>query len=230
MIFQEPMTSLNPVMTIGDQIAETLFLHRELTPAAVRARTLELLDLVRISDPKRRIDDYPHRLSGGMRQRVMIAIAIALEPKVLIADEPTTALDVTIQAQILDLLQSMQRQFGIALVLITHDLGVVARMADRVLVMYAGRTIEEADSASLFANPKHPYTAGLFGAMPSSGNRKSRLTEIPGMVPPLHEHSAGCTFAPRCEQARAECRMGVPALMPAGPAHWVACPVVMRSE
>jgi peptide/nickel transport system ATP-binding protein len=228
MIFQEPMTSLNPVMTVGDQIAETLLLHRNMSTGAARRRTLELLDLVRISDPQRRIDEYPHRLSGGMRQRVMIAMALALEPRVLIADEPTTALDVTIQAQILDLLQSMQRQLGIAMVLITHDLGVVARMADRVLVMYAGRTIEEADSETLFGNPMHPYTVGLFGSMPGAGGRKSRLKEIPGMVPPLHDRPPGCAFAPRCEQARPSCRVQVPISSAVGPNHAVACPVVAQ--
>jgi peptide/nickel transport system ATP-binding protein len=226
MIFQEPMTSLNPVMKVGDQVAETLLLHREMSTAAARCRTLELLDLVRISDPHLRIDEYPHRLSGGMRQRVMIAMALALEPKVLIADEPTTALDVTIQAQILDLLQSMQRQLGIALVLITHDLGVVARMADRVLVMYAGRTIEEADAATLFAHPRHPYTIGLFGSMPGQGRRKSRLKEIPGMVPALHERPAGCAFAPRCGLVQPACRAWVPTLVGADGAHAVACRVV----
>ena len=226
MIFQEPMTSLNPVMTVGDQIAETLLLHRGLGAAAARARTLELLDLVRISDPASRIDEYPHRLSGGMRQRVMIAMALALEPEVLIADEPTTALDVTIQAQILDLLQAMQRQLGIALVLITHDLGVVARMADRVLVMYSGRSIEEADSAAFFAAPRHPYTLGLFGSMPGPGRRKSRLKEIPGMVPPLHTRQSGCAFAPRCEFVIDRCRSDTPALVEREGGHSVACHVV----
>ena len=229
MIFQEPMTSLNPVMTIGEQITETLRWHRGMTAAAARDRALELLDLVRISDPRRQIDEYPHRLSGGMRQRVMIAMALALEPKVLIADEPTTALDVTIQAQILELLQSMQRRLSIALVLITHDLGVVARMADRVMVMYAGRSIEEADASSFFAHPRHPYSLGLFGSMPTAGQRKTRLKEIPGMVPGLRDMPAGCAFAPRCEWVIERCRVAVPPLAPVEAGTAVACHVVTES-
>ncbi|WP_270936241.1 ABC transporter ATP-binding protein, partial [Falsiroseomonas oryzae] len=201
MIFQEPMTSLNPVMTVGDQVAESLILHRGLSRTAARRRAVELLDLVRIADPQRRIDDYPHRLSGGMRQRVMIAMALALEPRVLIADEPTTALDVTIQAQILELLRAMQRSLGMGLLLITHDLGVVAQLADRVAVMYAGRIVEEASVTDLFDHPTHPYTQGLFGATPAREQVRARLREIPGMVPSLAARPPGCAFAARCAVA-----------------------------
>jgi len=222
MIFQEPMTSLNPVMTIGDQIVETLLAHRPMTGAAARRRALDLLEMVRISEPGRRLDDYPHRLSGGMRQRVMIAIALALEPKILIADEPTTALDVTIQAQILDLLRSMQKQLGIGIMLITHDLGVVAQMADRVMVMYAGRKIEEGSVSALLRNPSHPYTRGLLGSMPRSGAPRHRLQEIPGMVPALGSRPDGCAFAPRCAEAMASC-VTMPQLKSVGLLHRVSC-------
>ena len=227
MIFQEPMTSLNPVMTVGDQIMETLRAHRAVTPAAARRRALELLDLVRISEPARRLDDYPHRLSGGMRQRVMIAMALALEPKILIADEPTTALDVTIQSQILDLLRNMQRLLGLGIVLITHDLGVVAQMADRVMVMYAGRKIEEGSTAALLRVPSHPYTLGLLGSMPRAGARRQRLQEIPGMVPPLRARPAGCAFAPRCAEAMPVCAE-LPQLGDWTPGHRVACHARVR--
>ena len=224
MIFQEPMTSLNPVLTIGEQVAETLILHQKLSPKAARERVLELLTLVRMSAPLQRIDQYPHELSGGMRQRVMIAMALACEPKLLIADEPTTALDVTVQAQILDLLMEMRDRLGMAIVLITHDLGVVAETADRVAVMYAGRKVEEATVFELFANPQHPYTQGLIRATPGAGERRqARLVEIRGMVPPLHLMPPGCSFAPRCDSATAACGVSPPALKSVGPVHEVAC-------
>jgi peptide/nickel transport system ATP-binding protein len=227
MIFQEPMTSLNPVMTVGDQIIETLLLHRQLGRAAARRRAIQMLDRVRIADPHKRIDDYPHRLSGGMRQRVMIAMALALEPRLLIADEPTTALDVTIQAQIIELLRTVQQEFGMALLLITHDLGVVAQLADRVLVMYAGRVVEEAPAESLYQRAQHPYTQGLFGATPAGGQAKRRLREIPGMVPPLTDLPTGCAFAPRCGFAEPVCRRELPEPTPAGLGR-VACHVAAR--
>jgi oligopeptide/dipeptide ABC transporter ATP-binding protein len=227
MIFQEPMTSLNPVMTVGRQIAEVLTLHEGLRGAAARARALELLDLVRIPDAARRIDDYPHRLSGGMRQRVMIAIAVACRPALLIADEPTTALDVTIQAQVLDLLDTLRRELGMALVLITHDLGVVAQWADRVVVMYAGRKVEEALPATLFARPLHPYTRGLLAASPRPDGgphyRQRPLAEIPGSIVSA-AGERGCPFRPRCPEARDACGVFLPEPEPAGPDHLVACP------
>ena len=221
MVFQEPMTSLNPALTVGEQIGEVLMQHRGLSRRQAIARAAELLELVRVPDPARRVADYPHRLSGGMRQRVMIAMAIACEPRLLIADEPTTALDVTVQAQVLDLLLSIRAQFGMAILLITHDLGVVAETADRVAVMYAGRKIEEGATASLFASPQHPYTRGLLAASPHIepedtivGRNRSRLTEIPGMVPALDAMPPGCRFAPRCPEARGVCHTAPPALLP----------------
>ncbi|MGF3027669.1 ABC transporter ATP-binding protein [Methylobacterium aquaticum] len=223
MIFQEPMTSLNPALTVGDQIGEVLVRHRGFTRRQALTRAEELLDLVRVPDPRRRVTEYPHRLSGGMRQRVMIAMAIACEPKLLIADEPTTALDVTVQAQVLDLLASIRARFGMAILLITHDLGVVAETADRVAVMYAGRKVEEAATARLFADPQHPYTRGLLGAIPevadddpAMGRDRPRLSEIPGMVPALDAMPPGCRFAPRCPEAMPVCRTAPPALRPAG--------------
>ena len=224
MIFQEPMTSLNPVLTIGEQVAETLILHQRLSPRAARERVLELLALVRMSAPRQRIDQYPHELSGGMRQRVMIAMALACEPALLIADEPTTALDVTVQAQILDLLLEMRDRLGMAIVLITHDLGVVAETADRVAVMYAGRKVEEATVFELFRAPQHPYTQGLLRSTPGAGDlRAARLVEIKGMVPPLNAMPAGCSFAPRCDWAIDACRRAFPPLETTGPSHEVAC-------
>jgi peptide/nickel transport system ATP-binding protein len=227
MIFQEPMTSLNPVLTVGRQIGETLTLHQGLSRSAAEAKAVEMLTLVGIPDPARRVKEYPHQLSGGMRQRVMIAIALACNPKLLIADEPTTALDVTIQAQILDLMRELKRRVGAAIVLITHDLGVVAEVAERVIVMYAGRKVEEAAVGPLFRNPLHPYTRGLIGAVPRLGSSLSgetrRLSEIPGLVPSLKERIQGCVFAPRCSLATDLCRQVAPALDEKADGHIVAC-------
>ena len=226
-IFQEPMTSLNPVLTVGRQIGETLRLHQGLSRTQAEERAVEMLTLVGIPEPKRRVREYPHQLSGGMRQRVMIAIALACSPKLLIADEPTTALDVTIQAQILDLMRDLKRRVGAAIMLITHDLGVVAEVADRVVVMYAGRKVEEASVTDLFRNPRHPYTRGLMGAVPRLGaaeqGETGRLAEIPGMVPSLKSRIEGCVFAGRCPQVAEICRKAAPALEPKGPAHLAAC-------
>ena len=218
MIFQEPMTSLNPVLTIGSQIAEILLLHERLSRRAAWDKAVEMLRLVRIPEPEERARAYPHQLSGGMRQRAMIAMALACNPKVLIADEPTTALDVTIQAQILDLMRELQETFGTAIILITHDMGVVAENADRVVVMYAGRKVEEAAAAELFDNPGHPYTKGLLGSIPhldtaARTTRRTRLNEIKGMVPSLFNLPAGCSFAPRCTLATDECRATPPPLI-----------------
>ncbi|MFM7137360.1 MAG: ABC transporter ATP-binding protein [Planctomycetota bacterium] len=223
MIFQEPMTSLNPVFTIGAQVAEAVRLHRAVTPAAARARALELFRLVRIADPERRLDEYPHQLSGGMRQRVMIAMALACEPDLLIADEPTTALDVTIQAQILELLADLRRRLGMALLLITHDLGVVAETCDHVAVMYAGQIVEQAPAAELFARPLHPYTIGLLAARPEH-RTGAPLAAIPGMVPQPRDFPAGCRFHPRCPFAReARCTAEAPDLRPLAASHLVRC-------
>src|SRR5882757_1811445 len=223
MVFQEPMTSLNPVLTVGGQIAETLRLHQHLDRRAVVERAVEMLSLVGIAEPRRRAGEYPHQLSGGMRQRVMIAIALACNPKLLIADEPTTALDVTIQAQILDLLADLKSRVGAAIIVITHDLGVVAEIAERVIVMYAGRKVEEAKVADLFRAPRHPYTQGLIGALPKLGSSlagdETRLVEIPGVVPDLKERIAGCVFASRCPSARDVCRNLAPALEIKAPLH-----------
>ncbi|MFI6088016.1 ABC transporter ATP-binding protein [Streptomyces sp. NPDC051218] len=211
MIFQEPMTSLNPVLTVGRQIGEVLRRHQGLSKKEARARAVELLDLVGIPAPAQRVDEYPHQLSGGMRQRVMIAIAVACDPSVLIADEPTTALDVTVQAGILEVLQSLRERLGTAIVLITHDLGVVADAADRVLVMYAGRPVEQAPVHELFAEPRHPYTRGLLSAvLRPGGEGKRRLPEIPGLVPSLDAQPDACTFAPRCAHADDRCTTGRP--------------------
>jgi peptide/nickel transport system ATP-binding protein len=227
MIFQEPMTSLNPVLTIGHQIAEVLTLHRGLSKEDAVERSIEMLRVVHIPEPERRVKQYPHELSGGMRQRVMIAIALACEPRLLIADEPTTALDVTIQAQILDLMSELKKRTGAAIVLITHDLGVVAEMAERVVVMYAGRKVEETPVTELFARPCHPYTRGLLDSIPKlSGGRcgaMMRLSEIAGTVPSLAEPIIGCAFAPRCAYATARCRTEYPPLEEKLPRHRVAC-------
>ena len=228
MIFQEPMTSLNPVLTIGRQIAETLTLHQGLDRRAALAKAVEMLRLVHIPEAERRIAEYPHQLSGGMRQRVMIAMALACNPKLLIADEPTTALDVTIQAQILDLMRELKHQIDAAIVLITHDLGVVAEMAQRVVVMYAGRKAEEASVGDLFRRPRHPYTRGLLASVPHLGaslgrDQTPRLAEIPGTVPSLREPIPGCPFAARCPFATDICRRETPAFEEKGPAHFAAC-------
>jgi peptide/nickel transport system ATP-binding protein len=226
MIFQEPMTSLNPVLTVGRQIREPLRLHQGQDRAAAEKRAVEMLALVGIPEPERRVDAYPHQMSGGMRQRVMIAMALACNPKLLIADEPTTALDVTVQAQILDLMRDLKRRVGAAIMLITHDLGVVAEVAEHVVVMYAGRKVEEAPARQLFATPRHPYTQGLLGAVPKLGSSLAgdgtRLAEIPGLVPSLKRRIEGCVFAGRCPRATDVCRKAAPALQEAG-GHWVAC-------
>ena len=223
MIFQEPMTSLNPVLSIGRQIAETLTVHRHASGREALERAVEMLRLVQIAEPERRIAEYPHQLSGGMRQRVMIALALACRPEVLIADEPTTALDVTIQAQILALLGDLQRRLGMGIVLITHDLGIVAESCDRVVVMYAGRKVEEAATVDLFDRPLHPYTRALMASMPSMNASAARLSEIPGMVPAPRDLGHGCAFAPRCTFATERCRREVPALDEHGGGHLVAC-------
>jgi len=229
MIFQEPMTSLNPVLTVGTQIAENVVRHMGVPWPAARERAREMLDLVRIADAKRRLDEYPHQLSGGMRQRVMIAMALSCDPQVLIADEPTTALDVTIQAQILDLMLELKEKTGTAIVLITHDLGVVAETTERVVVMYAGRKVEEAPVEALFDNPLHPYTRGLMRAIPrldidaEEGGTRPRLQEIPGLVPRLTQPIVGCAFAARCELATDRCRAQAPPVVDAGGGHTVAC-------
>jgi len=212
MVFQEPMTSLNPVLTIGEQIAEALHAHGSTTRERARVRAIELLGLTGIPDPQRQVEAYPHTLSGGMRQRAMIAMAIACAPKLLIADEPTTALDVTVQAQILELLRDLQSRLAMGLLLITHDLGVVAELADRVAVMYAGRIVETAPAERLFAQPLHPYTAGLLTASLAFEDSSGPLTEIPGQPPDLAALAAGCAFAPRCPRADARCRVETPLL------------------
>jgi len=223
MIFQEPMTSLNPAFTIGAQIVEGLRRHRALTRGAAAARALEMLARVRIPAPEQRFHEYPHQLSGGMRQRVMIAMALACAPRLLIADEPTTALDVTIQAQILELLGTLQRDSGTAVVLITHDLGVVAETADEVAVMYAGRIVERAAAPRLFAHPEHPYTVGLLGAIPRLDGERARLASIEGQVPSPLLAMAGCRFAPRCPFAVERCRHEPPVLREIEARHLVAC-------
>jgi peptide/nickel transport system ATP-binding protein len=224
MIFQDPMSSLNPVLTIADQIMEPLRQHQGLSARAARRQAIELLEMVRISDASRRIDDYPHRLSGGMRQRVMIAIAVACRPKLLIADEPTTALDVTIQSQILELLRDLQREIGMSVILITHDLGVVAEFAQRVVVMYAGRVVESAPVDALFARPMHPYTEGLIRAVPNLDEDVYRLATIPGNIPDPSVSIAGCRFNPRCREAVRSCMEETPALVSAGAGHIARCP------
>jgi peptide/nickel transport system ATP-binding protein len=223
MIFQEPMTSLNPVLTIGRQIAETVMVHQRASRAEALQRAVEMLRLVQIPEPERRASEYPHQLSGGMRQRVMIALALACKPELLIADEPTTALDVTIQAQILDLIKRLQAELGMGVVLITHDLGVVAENCDRVVVMYAGRKVEETSVLTLFTQPLHPYTRALMASMPAMNSDLTRLTEIPGMVPSPHELGPGCAFAARCQHAQQRCHDRSPGLSEQGQDHLVAC-------
>ncbi|NKC33304.1 ABC transporter ATP-binding protein [Falsiroseomonas selenitidurans] len=232
MIFQEPMTSLNPVLTVGRQIGETLRLHQGLSAQAAEDRAVEMLNLVGIPEAKRRVREYPHQLSGGMRQRVMIAIALACNPKLLIADEPTTALDVTIQAQILDLMRDLKHRVGAAIVLITHDLGVVAEVAERVVVMYAGKKVEEAPVHALFNSPRHPYTQGLLGSVPKLGSsltgEATRLAEIPGLVPSLKQKIPGCVFASRCPHATELCTAVAPALEEKALGHVAACHYALR--
>jgi peptide/nickel transport system ATP-binding protein len=230
MIFQEPMTSLNPVITVGRQISEALILHQGMSRKEALDRSIEMLRLVRIPEPQQRVREYPHQLSGGMRQRVMIAMALACNPKVLIADEPTTALDVTIQAQILELIVELKERLGTAVILITHDLGVVAETTRRVIVMYAGRKVEEADCEALFETPLHPYTHGLLSSIPGLGilaggeaARRDRLTEIPGIVPALNALPPGCAFAPRCPHADGQCHAHRPPYEQKRSGHWAAC-------
>jgi peptide/nickel transport system ATP-binding protein len=223
MIFQEPMTSLNPSFTIGDQIIETILRHRGGTRGDARKRAIELLRRVHIPSPERRIDEFPHKLSGGMRQRVMIAMALACDPRLLIADEPTTALDVTLQAQILDLMRELKAQSGAAIILITHDLGVVAEVCDEVAVMYAGEIVERAGVDELFANPQHPYTVGLLGSIPRLGRRTSHLATIEGVVPNMTDPPPGCRFAARCPFAKSACVAAPPPLQKLSPAHWSRC-------
>jgi oligopeptide/dipeptide ABC transporter ATP-binding protein len=223
MIFQEPMTSLNPVFRIGEQIAEVLRLHRGLPKTAALDVATELLTQVGIPSPGERLQDYPHQLSGGMRQRVMIAMALACDPQLLIADEPTTALDVTIQAQIMDLLKTLQQERGMATLLITHDLGIVAEAADRVAIMYAGRILETAPVDVLYANPVHPYTHGLLDCIPRVGERRSRLTPIEGTVPAPGSNPDGCSFLERCPESFAPCKGELPPLKEIEPGHWVRC-------
>ena len=224
MIFQEPMTSLNPVFTVGDQIGEAIRLHQKLGRKAAREKTIEMLKLVRIADAESRVDSYPHQLSGGMRQRVMIAMALSCNPSLLIADEPTTALDVTIQAQILELIGELKQKLGMALLLITHDLGVVAERADEVAIMYGGIIVERASAREIFRRPLHPYTVGLLNSLPgASGHKKKRLAAIPGVVPSPLDLPSGCRFRDRCPRAREVCAGAQPPLAELEPGHWAAC-------
>ena len=224
MVFQEPMTSLNPVLTVERQITESLQLHKGMDKTASRERALELMRMVGIPDPENRIKNYPHQFSGGMRQRVMIAMAISCDPRLIIADEPTTALDVTIQAQILDLMTSLSAQLGTALIIITHNLGVVARYADRVAVMYAGKIVEEGYAKDIYANPKHPYTVGLLNSVPRlDRDRQDTLDPIEGMPPDLIDIPNGCSFAPRCRYAYEKCTQETPQLESVSDAHTAAC-------
>jgi len=223
MIFQEPMTSLNPVHTVGHQIVEGIRAHLDLSPEGAKARAIEMLELVRIPSAASRFDEYPHRLSGGMRQRVMIAMALACDPTLLIADEPTTALDVTIQAQILDLLRDLRERLNMSMLIITHDLGVIAEIADDVLVMYAGKVVESASVRDLFADPQHPYTIGLLGSIPRLETEVARLATIEGVVPSAHNQPKGCRFAPRCPFADRRCHSEPPPLRTLSPGHEVAC-------
>jgi oligopeptide/dipeptide ABC transporter ATP-binding protein len=223
MIFQEPMTSLNPVFTVGDQIVEAVRTHKRISPRAARQHALDLLDKVRIPSAARRLDDYPHQLSGGMRQRIMIAIALSCSPRLLIADEPTTALDVTIQAQLLDLLNDIREEFGTAIILITHNMGVIAEVADRVVVMYGGRVIEEANVFDLFDRPQHPYTEGLMASTPDITASAARLTTIPGSMPSAETIQPGCIFAPRCRRSIEACAQEQPALFELSGGQKAAC-------
>jgi len=223
MIFQEPMTSLNPVFSIGDQIMETIRAHENLPAAALRKRAIDMLDKAGIPSAARRLDDYPHQMSGGQRQRVMIAIALACNPKLLIADEPTTALDVTIQAQILDLLMDLRDEFRMAIMIITHNMGVIAETADRVLVMYAGRVIEEAPVARVFDHPVHPYTRGLLECVPSITEDRARLIAIPGTLPDPARRPPGCRYSVRCRYAQPSCSEALPPLILEEADHWAAC-------
>jgi peptide/nickel transport system ATP-binding protein len=223
MIFQEPMTSLNPSYTIGEQIIEAIVRHRGVSRHEARERAIDMLRRVRIPSPEERIDDYPHRLSGGMRQRVMIAIALACDPELLIADEPTTALDVTIQAQILDLMRDLKAETGAAIILITHDLGVVAEVCDEVAVMYAGQIVERAPVAALFEDPQHPYTLGLMGSIPRLDRRADRLATIEGSLPDMTEPPAACRFAPRCPFVEERCTAAAPPVVTLGAGHWSRC-------
>ena len=223
MIFQEPMTSLNPAFTVGDQIVEGILRHREVTKQQAREHAVEMLRRVRIPSPERRFDEYPHKLSGGMRQRVMIAMALACDPKLLIADEPTTALDVTIQAQILDLMRQLRDETGAAIMVITHDLGVIAEIAHEVIVMYAGKIVERAEVSALFREPQHPYTIGLLGSIPKLTTEQPRLTTIEGVVPNPLAMPVGCRFHPRCPFATDQCRSAEPALSEVQPGHFAAC-------
>jgi oligopeptide/dipeptide ABC transporter ATP-binding protein len=229
MIFQEPMTSLNPIFTVGHQISEAIAVHQGVSKRDAMEKAVEMLHRVSIPQPEQRAHSYPHQLSGGMRQRVMIAMALSCNPKVLIADEPTTALDVTIQAQILELMRELQQAYGMAMILITHDMGVVAENADRVSVMYAGRKVEEADVDDLFERPAHPYTRGLLASIPhldgtpNTSTSRARLSEIKGIVPSLVRLPHGCSFAPRCSYATDKCRTAFPPLEQCRPGHWVAC-------
>ena len=222
MIFQEPMTSLNPVFTIGDQLCETFMLHQGLTKKQAEAKALGLLEMVKIPEPGQRLKEYPYQLSGGMRQRVMIAMALACLPELLIADEPTTALDVTIQAQILDLMRNLQEKMGTAIAFITHDLGVVSEMCNRVIVLYCGEVMEEANIDDIFENPKHPYTVGLMGTLPKF-DQPGHLATIPGTVPPSGKYPEGCVFAPRCQYATEQCNACKPPLVDLGDDHKVRC-------
>jgi oligopeptide/dipeptide ABC transporter ATP-binding protein len=224
MIFQEPMTSLNPVYTIGNQITETIILHQGLRKREARKRAIEMLTAVGISSPEQRVDEYPHQLSGGMRQRAMIAMALSCHPSLLIADEPTTALDVTIQAQVLDLMNDLRKKFGASILFITHDLGVIAKMADHVVVMYLGKIVESAPVRDIFKDPKHPYTHGLMDSIPSlKMSRKKRLVPIKGIVPDPLEAPQGCGFEPRCPSAMERCKAHIPLLKEVTPNHLVAC-------
>ncbi|AZQ68426.1 ABC transporter ATP-binding protein [Silicimonas algicola] len=228
MIFQEPMASLNPLMSIGDQIAEAIMLHESMSADRRRERVLDLLRLVGLPDPEGRLGAYPDQFSGGMRQRVMAAIAMACNPRLLIADEPTTALDVTIQAQVLEMMLDIRRRFNSAILLITHDLGVVAEVCERVVVMYAGKVVEDADVGSLFANALHPYTQGLLRSVPSLTDTRKRLYQIPGSVPPARTIKAGCPFRPRCPARMDRCAVEMPPLVPYAPGHRAACWAVSK--